>query len=136
MLNRRVLTEIQTDTLKGIGFEQSPADPCLLWRVKDAELGLPLMLRGINLMVASKRKEAIQDLKEMRASNNYIKDLGELNNYMGCRIQWQTSEQTLKLDLHVYLKTTVGRFNVHSTSAMPSCTTRLSTEVFPRLEEQ
>ena len=60
-------------------------------------------------MIASNKSEAIADLKKSFTSRYEMKDLGEINHYLGMRVT--RSSQSIKIDQETYADDILRHFD-------------------------
>ena len=88
------------EELRKLGFEQCPADPCML---RHKERGIILLLYVDDIPIAAKSKDQIQWFKNEFQKIFKIKDLGEMVKILGIRITRDRKKRTIRLDQTHYL---------------------------------
>jgi len=93
--------------VKSLGFKQTVSDNCLFVRKTVSEITL-LSLYVDDILIASNRPELIADLKKQFTGQYDMKDLGQVNHYLGMRVT-RTSE-SIKIDQEAYADDILRRF--------------------------
>ena len=93
--------------VKSLGFKQTVSDNCLFVRKTTTEITL-LSLYVDDILIASNQPEQIAELKRQFTSRYEMKDLGEVNNYLGMRVS-RTAEG-IKIDQEAYADDILRRF--------------------------
>ena len=91
----------------GIGFERSKYDNCFYFILFDIHVYLLLYVDDI--LIISKSKEKISELKAMLNTNFDTKDLGSARKILGMIIERDRSKSSLKIQQHDYLIKAVQR---------------------------
>ena len=91
----------------GLGFKQTVLDNCLYVLKCDKEIFL-LSLYVDDIIIAGSNLDSIQNLKKKFTESFDIKDLGELNHYLGMKIT--RTYESIKIDQSTYAKDVVTRF--------------------------
>jgi hypothetical protein len=93
------------------GFQRSAVDTCLYTFSLDQDL-LVLLVYVDDLILASTTSALLQDFKTAISSRFNIKDLGELEYFLGVRVTRDRPNRRLLLDQTVYIKTMLEKFNM------------------------
>jgi hypothetical protein len=91
-----------------LGFRQTVSDNCLFVRKTDSEITL-LSLYVDDILIASNKSDVINELKLSFTSRYDMKDLGEVNHYLGMRVT--RSSDGIKIDQESYSEDILRRFS-------------------------
>jgi hypothetical protein len=95
--------------MKGWGFVQSLADPCLYTH---ADRGVKLLVYVDDIVAAAKNKSDIDWFFTQLSSRFKAKPLGEISKILGCRVIRDRKNRTIYLDQEQYLATVLDRFGI------------------------
>jgi hypothetical protein len=95
--------------LESQGFTQSKADECLFIK-QDADGLLIVVIYVDDIIIASNNKIAKTKLKEELCKRFKMKDLGELEWFLGLRITRDRQRKTITLDQQVYIEKVISHF--------------------------
>ena len=93
-----------------IAFERSKADPCLWY--KWTENGLVIFIAWIDDMIVAGKPESVQGAKEMMKTQFECEELGELNEYVGTKIDHDKADRSMKLTQPVLLQSFEDEFDM------------------------
>ena len=96
----------------GIGFVRSQYDNCFYFILSSDPIYLLLYVDDILLI--SKSKSNISELKQMLSTNFDMKDLGPAKKILGMSIERDRDNFSLKVHQHDYLLKTVRKFGMHN----------------------
>jgi Reverse transcriptase (RNA-dependent DNA polymerase) len=85
-----------------IGFKQSKADPCLFYKWSDH--GLYLWISYIDNLAGAGSKNAVLHSKKLITQIFECDEVGEMNEYVGCKIQHNQKGGWMKLTQPVLLQ--------------------------------
>ena len=95
--------------LKTIGMEQCKSDPCLFYkRIKDEIVLMTITVD--DLLIAASTDELANKLISQMKDRFKITDLGKPEYVIGMHIDYNQSEQTLKLNQKLYIETIAEKF--------------------------
>ena len=83
------------EALKGMQYERSKADPCLYFR--NAEHGLVIWLSWVDDCLICGKPEGVKQAKEAMMRRFDCDEVGELKEYVGCKIEYNKDERWIKL---------------------------------------
>ena len=107
--------------MKHMGFKRSWADPCLYW--KDTEDGILIWLSWIDdCLCIGPKVQVEKSINEMKKLFD-CEDVGEMVEYVGCKVERNYETRSLKLTQPVLLQSFEDEFNmpnrVYDTPAEP-----------------
>lgn len=105
--------------LKKLGFAQSEADPCLLIHHKRR---IMILVYVDDIAVAAPILDDVNWFKKSFSNVFKIKDLGEIQKILGCRITRNRSLGTLRMDQSHFIKEVLTRYNMESDKHRPAKT--------------
>ena len=91
--NNKIVQELES-----MGFEESPAIPCLLRQVVDDEAVMTIVIHMDDLLITTKTKERIDESVKVLGSRVKITNLGETKYYMNCHISRDRTASKLDMD--------------------------------------
>src|SRR5579859_352070 len=97
-----------------IGFKRSNADTCLYI---NTELGIVITIWVDDILIAGKSKQNIAKVKGQLAGAFRMKDLGQLNHFLGMRVT-RTSDGGILIDQSTYTKDILARFGMEDSKAV------------------
>ena len=92
-------------------YNRSRADPCLYWKYEGDE-GLSVWLSWVNDCCILGRAEAVLRNKEKLKQLFDCDDVGELKEYVGCKLEWNTEKKTIKFTQPVLLQSYEDEFDL------------------------
>jgi len=98
-------------SLKTIGFKQSIRDPCLYTKTTGSEQTLLIVFVDDIVITSNIIHNYFDQLKQR---NIDIKDLGELNHFLGMRIQRNKSKRSVYIDQEVYITKMLEQFRMEN----------------------
>ena len=103
--------------LETAGFERSTADNCLYtYSGKD---GFLLVLVYVDdIILVSDSAALLSDFKAAISKDFNIKDLGQLNYFLGIRISRDRSQKLLTMDQQTYIKAIINKFGFTNSKAV------------------
>ena len=108
------------DDMAAIGFEQAKVNPCVFRKVVDGEAEMVVVVH-VDDIVAHAKDQATMDRFAAELEQKFkLKDIGDAGHYMGCHITRNRKARELKLDQHLYVESTVKRFDVKKATKMPT----------------
>jgi hypothetical protein len=97
-----------------LGCTRSEADPCLYYKWTDKG-SLVLWLSWVDDCLLLGPKEELMELKKQIMSAVECDDGGELNEYVGCKLDWDKQNGTLKFTQPVLLQSFKDEFDTEGT---------------------
>jgi hypothetical protein len=102
---------VMLKAIKKIGLERSKADPCLYFRW--TKNGLHMMASWVDdLMNVAIDKRDVEDCKQKFKGYFEIDELGIINEYVGCKIEFNRQEGWLKMTQPVLLQSFSDEFEM------------------------
>ncbi len=96
---------------ESIGFERSAYDQCLF--VKRMKSGVVLMIQYVDdLLIISKRKEDIEEVKEQLGEHLQLKALGPVNKFLNINVTRNRHQKTILLSQEHYLDKMMKRYDI------------------------
>ena len=105
-----------------LDMEQCKADPCVFRRIVDGVVVLILVVHVDDILVGGK-KDACDELHSILNQKFPTTNLGEVHWYMGCAVERDWEENSIKLSQETFVRTLLKRFGVihrESTPASPT----------------
>lgn len=101
-----------------LGFEQSPADACVMRLVEDDAVTMVVVVHVDDIFAIGRKSRCDQFGKDL---NEYvpISNLGELRWYAGCRFERDWSAGTVTLSQQAFAEDVVAKFGVTRNKAIP-----------------
>lgn len=100
----------------GIGFIRSQYDNCFYFILSD--IPVYLLLYVDDILIISKSKDKISELKSMLNTNFDMKNLGPARKILGMTTERERSKSSLKIHQHDFLVKAVQRFGMHNYKAV------------------
>ena len=94
--------------IKSLGFKQCVADNCLFVKRVGGKMYL-ISLYVDDILVAGSDLDEVERIKRQFTEHYEMKDLGELNYYLGMKIT--RSEEYIKLDQSGYVREILEKYN-------------------------
>jgi len=99
------------EALEQMGFQQCMADACLFWQ-KDNDHLFFVVVYVDDLILAASNKEKLADFKKNMASKFAMKDLGQLETYLGLQITRDRKKRTVHLSQKKYIENMLVKFQL------------------------
>ena len=93
-----------------IGFARSNADPCAYYKWKDGKLQIWTSWVD-DLMAAGDKKQVIESREALKGDFK-LDELGELKEYIGCKVELNREERYVKLTQPVLIQSLVDEFDI------------------------
>ena len=97
------------DVMKKINCERSKADPCLFFRWDEKD-GLILWLTWIDDKLCIANPDVIKDEKEKMKQHFECDDVGEVVDYIGCKVEVDREDRSVKFTQPVLVQSLVDEF--------------------------
>ena len=94
-----------------LGFERSNVDLCLYKKRKYKE-EIYLLIYVDDLLICSKSKKNIRNIKKMLSDRFKMKDLDEIKEYLGINIKYNYQEYELTLSQTKYIETLADKYKI------------------------
>ena len=124
--------------IEKLGFTKMISDTCVY--LKRFEQGICILAIYVDdLVIAASSLTIINDVKNMFKSIYQIKDLGQINTILGCRVQQNTELSTITMDQSFYVKNILKTFfpqGLNSTETPMASTTILINSDSPSTVEE
>ena len=107
--------------MKGLGFEQSPADACVMRLIESGSVSIVTIVHVDDIFVVGLKArfdQFCEDLNHLVPINN----LGRLRWYAGCRFSRDWDAGTLTISQQAFVENTAARFDVSSGRNTPLST--------------
>ena len=98
--------------MTAIGFEQAKADPCVFRKVVNDEAEMVVVIHVDDILAHAKDQATMDRFVAELGQKFKLKDMGDAGYYMGCHITRNRKARELKLDQHLYVESSVKRFDV------------------------
>ena len=97
--------------MRKLKYEKSKADPCLYFKWKSGRLSLWLSWVDDLINLGSKEdvKQAVKNMKQEFECD----DVGEMTEYVGCKIDVNKEERTMKITQPVLLQSFTDEFGIN-----------------------
>src|SRR5438045_7885666 len=95
--------------LRSIGFEQTYADPCVF---VNPQTGVILAMWVDDLIIFGKDNKSVNDVKTALNGEYKMKDLGELQYFVGIQVHRNREEKLIHINQSGYAKTILERYNM------------------------
>lgn len=102
-----------TEFLKTLGFKQSYADPCLLYRITKSEYTILTMVVD-DILMASNKEKVLDEVVDAMKKKFRTKDLGKPEYVIGMHINYDREKQVLKLNQELYLETLAKKYGMEN----------------------
>ena len=107
----RAWYECFDEYLRDIGFERSKYDYCL-YSLRDKNEIIYLILFVDDLLICCKSKVKLKYIKCLLARRFQMKDLGEINTYLGIEINYNYNEGIMTLDQEKYIDSLAEKYQI------------------------
>jgi hypothetical protein len=97
--------------LRKLDFRRSEYDYCLYF-MKDGDDVIYLILFVDDLLICSRNKRKIQHIKGLLSNKFRMKDMGEVNNYLGINIEYDYKKGIMTLSQKNYIESLAGKYNI------------------------
>jgi hypothetical protein len=105
--------------LTSMGFVQHAADSCLFMRMTGVQVFLVVVYVD-DLILAASSKTELKDFKQTMADKFAMKDLGELETYLGLKIIRDREKRTIALSQSKYIENMLERFELMEAHPCPT----------------
>ncbi|KAL7574402.1 hypothetical protein ACA910_008497 [Epithemia clementina (nom. ined.)] len=109
------------EAMRAMGFLRNRADPCLYWAW--TKWGLTLWMSWIDDFVVCGSPEGVKQAKAAMQEQFEYDDCGELNKYIGCKVDLNRQQRYIKLTQPVLIRSFNDEFELpneaHSTPSTP-----------------
>ena len=120
--------------MESMGFRKSWADPCLYFKWTDA--GLVLWLSWIDDCLCVGEAEAVVKAKDDMLKRFDCDDIGEVNEYLGCKIDINKEEGSLRMTQPVLLQSYSDEFNLPETGRVSNIPAVAGSVLSPEVPEE
>ena len=103
--------------LKSLGFQQSSCDPCIF--INNAS-GVIIAVWVDDLIILGKDLSSIDKVKEGLRAEFEMKDLGELQYFLGIQVQRDRSKRQLHINQSGYINSILERFGMEDSKPAPT----------------
>ncbi|KAH7472327.1 Retrovirus-related Pol polyprotein from transposon TNT 1-94 [Phytophthora ramorum] len=103
--------------LEGQGFHRSAADPCVYVRRSDSKFSI-IIVYVDDLMIFSRTKAEIGEIKKALKREFSIKELGELKYCLGIEIHRNRDDKTIVMNQRAYIQRLAEKFGVEKCKAV------------------
>ena len=118
----RTWNKLLVSRLKGYGFEQCKADPCI-FRLMDEESDSVRMMLAAHvddMVLACKGAKECESLRAFLSESFPTNNLGKLRYYTGCSFKRDKQRGTLTISQAACVNKLLERFNITTTSPIPA----------------
>ena len=126
--------------IRGKRYTRSPYDPCVYYNKLPTGEYIYLLLYVDDMLIASKYRFVIEELKKDLSSEFEMKDLGEAKKVLGMEITRHRRSGKVSLTRKGYLKKVLQRFNINkgtkSVSTPLAPHSKLSATMSPKTVEE
>ena len=106
--------------MTAIGFEQAKADPCVFRKVVDGEVEMVVVVHVDDILAHAKDQATMEKFAAELRQKFKLKDMSDAGCYMGCHITRNGKARELKFGQHLYVESTVKRFDFKKTTKIPA----------------
>ena len=92
-------------------YDRSRADPCLYWKYNESD-GLSVWLSWVDDCCILGKAKAVFENKEKLKQLFDCDDVGELKEYVGCKVEWNTEKRSIKFTQPVLLQSYEDEFEL------------------------
>ena len=108
-------------TLRSIGFEQHPSEPCVLRLLDPKSKTVKIMLAvHVDDMIVAGSKLSCEWLRNVLSEKFPVNNLGPLNWYTGYAFERDRRSGTIEIHQTAFIDSMLERFSVTSTSSTPA----------------
>jgi hypothetical protein len=86
-----------------MGFKRSSADPCLYFK-KSEKNGIVIWISWVDDCLLIGHKEEVSKYKNIMQQYFECEDIGESKVYVGCKIDWNKKDKSIKFSTGHYSK--------------------------------
>ena len=97
--------------LEKLGFERNNYDYCL-YILKDEKDEIYLILFVDDLLICGKNKVKIEKIKSILSKRFKMKDLGEVKNYLGISINYDSDKNLMTMSQERYIESLAARYEI------------------------
>ena len=94
-----------------MGYKRNDADPCLYWNCDDKD-SLSVWMSWVDDCCALGPREAVMKSKDKLNKLFDTDDVGEIQEYVGCKLDWDREKRTLKFTQPVLLQSFTDEFDL------------------------
>jgi transposase InsO family protein len=105
----RVWNQRIREFLKSIGFQQTYSDPCVF---VNPQTGIILAIWVDDLLIFAKDKKGMNDVKAALKDEYEMKDLGELQYFVGIQVHRNRKEKLFHINQSGYVKAILERYDM------------------------
>ena len=106
--------------LLGLGFVQSKGDPSLFIQHREDGQVVNLLVYVDDLLVASTSLAAVEDVKRKLASCFELRDLGDVDFFLGWEVDYKREQGVVKISQQRYALDVVEKFGLQNATAAPT----------------
>ena len=124
--------------LELIGFSKLISDTCVYMKRYDNSLCI-LAIYVDDLIIAASNNDILNEVKKLLKNNYIIKDLGPINNILGCHVNQNIILGTITMDQSFYIKNILKTFfpdGLNSTEVPMASSTILSLNDSPTTDDE
>ena len=116
----RTWHDLLIDTLKSIGFERHPSEPCVL-RLLQPDSNTVRMMIAVHVddMIIAGNDDDCDWLRTSLSRIFPVNNLGPLTWYTGCAFERDRENGTMKIHQAAFIESMLERFNITSTRSVP-----------------
>ena len=103
------------EAMKHMKYNRSSADPCLYWNWHEED-GLSVWLSWVDDCCGLGPKKVVMKSKEQLKRLYDCEDIGALTEYVGCKLEWNTDEGSIKFTQPVLLQSYQDEFELPTQS--------------------
>jgi len=103
---------------KAMGYTRSKADPCLYY--KWTEHGLVVWISWVDDCLVCGSEEGVRIAKAQMMKQFECEDVGELKEYIGCKVERNKEEQWIKLTQPVLMQSYKDEFEIPTNEKVPT----------------
>ena len=103
--------KILLKAMRYMEYERSKADPCLYWKYDDRK-GLSVWLSWVDDCCILGQQDVVLTNKEKLKRLFECDDVGELKEYVGCKIDWDKENRTIKFTQPVQIRSFTDEFDL------------------------
>jgi hypothetical protein len=100
-----------TNAFKRMGYEMCKANPCLHY--KWTNCGLSLWTTHVDNNMTVGTKETVMEAKSLMAKQFECDDVGPLREYLGCKVDYDTVKQVIRLTQPVFLQSLSDEYELY-----------------------
>lgn len=96
-----------------LGFRKSNVELCLYIHGKGENI-IYLLIYVDDLLICGKDKKKIQSIKKLLSDRFKMKDLGEINEYLGIEVDYNYCKYKMKLSQTKYIESLAKKYKIHN----------------------